>query len=369
MSRKTFSPNFSPNPDIEKLARTFMYIELSIIFLMTSSVLFDNLQIRRGKMQNYFKRKVFKIMPFRDAVRYISTKNRLKRPFKVTIEITNACNSDCIMCPRQSMTRPVKNMDFELYKKVIDDCGRIGVKIIQPFNFGEPLMHSKLGEFIRYAKEHTRSRVQISTNAALLNDERAMEILDSGLDRINIDIDGITKGTYESVRKNLDFETVVQNTKEFIELKKRLNKNIFITVSIINMNETSGEIEKFKKHWGPLVNRVLDVKYNTWIGSVGERREVVGKSGKFNCPCKMLWDQMVILQDGRVALCCLDYDGRVIVGDMQNESILNVWNGKALNAIRQKQIELGFDEIPTCRACNQYIYMEGTSWQYMWGGF
>lgn len=304
-------------------------------------------------------------MPFRDAVRYISTKNRLKRPFKVTVEITNACNSDCIMCPRQSMTRPVKNMDFELYKKIIDDCGKIGVKIIQPFNFGEPLMHNRLGEFIRYAKEHTRSRVQISTNAALLTNEKAMEILDSGLDRINIDIDGITKGTYESVRKNLDFEIVIQNTKEFIELKKRLNINIFITVSIINMNETSGEIEEFKKYWRPRVDRVLDVKYNTWIGSVRERIEV-GRG--FNCPCKMLWDQMVILQDGKVALCCLDYDGRVIIGNMQNESILDVWNGKPHNALRQKQIEHRFDEIPTCRACNQYIYMEGTSWQYMWGG-
>ncbi len=83
----------------------------------------------------------------------------------------------------------------------------------------------------------------------------------------------------------------------------------------------------------------------------------------------MLWDQMVILQDGRVALCCLDYDGKVIVGDMRNETITEVWNGSPLNSLRQKQIELKFDEISTCRDCNQYIYMEGTQWQYMWGGF
>lgn len=320
-------------------------------------------------MKIFFKKKVFQIKPFRESVKYLSIKNRLRRPLKVTIEITNACNSDCIMCPRQSMTRPVKNMDFELYKKIIDDCGKAGVKIIQPFNFGEPLMHNRLGEFIRYAKEHTKSRIQISTNAALLTNEKAVELLDSGLDRINIDIDGFTKDTFEKVRKNLDFDRVVENTENFIELKKKFNKKIFITVSIINMNETSGEIVEFKKYWKPRVDRVLDVEYNTWTGSVEDRNNSINNSKRFNCPCKMLWDQMVILQDGRVALCCLDYDGRVIVGDMQNESILNVWNGKALNAIRQKQIELGFDEIPTCRACNQYIYMEGTSWQYMWGGF
>ncbi|HAP66992.1 MAG TPA: hypothetical protein DCQ99_04085 [Nitrospinae bacterium] len=320
-------------------------------------------------MKIFFKKKVFQLRPFRKTVKYFSIKNRLKRPLKVTIEITNACNSDCIMCPRQSMTRPVKNMDFELYKKIIDDCGKAGVKIIQPFNFGEPLMHNRLGEFIRYAKEHTKSRIQISTNAALLNSEKAMELLNSGLDRINIDIDGFTKDTFEKVRKNLDFDRVVENTEKFIELKKKLNKHIFTTVSIINMDETSGEIAEFKRYWKPRVDRVLDVKYNTWTGSVENRNNFINNSKRFNCPCKMLWDQMVILQDGKVALCCLDYDGKVIVGDMKNESILNIWNGKILNNLRQKQIKLKFDEISTCRACNQYIYMEGTQWQYMWGGF
>ncbi|MBI5749191.1 MAG: radical SAM protein [Nitrospinae bacterium] len=325
-------------------------------------------------MKIFFKKKVFQLRPFRETVKYLSIKNRLKRPLKVTIEITNACNSDCIMCPRQSMTRPVKNMDFELYKKIIDDCGKAGVKIVQPFNFGEPLMHNRLGEFIRYAKENTKSRVQISTNAALLTNEKAVELLDSGLDRINIDIDGFTKDTFEKVRKNLDFDRVVENTERFIELKKRLNKRIFITVSIINMDETSGEIAEFKRYWKPRVDRVLDVQYNTWIGSVPPFPPPLNKGGaggikRFNCPCKMLWDQMVILQDGRVALCCLDYDGKVIVGDMKNESILNIWNGNILNTLRQKQIELKFDEISTCRACNQYIYMERTQWQYMWGGF
>jgi radical SAM protein with 4Fe4S-binding SPASM domain len=319
-------------------------------------------------MKTFLKQKIFKIRPIREAVKRLSIKNRLRRPLKVTIEITNACNSDCIMCPRQSMTRPVKNMDFELYKKIIDDCGRIGVKIIQPFNFGEPLMHNRLGDFIKYAKEHTQSRVQISTNAALLTNEKAMELLDSGLDRINIDIDGFTKDTFEKVRKNLNFDKVVENTERFIELKNRLNKSIFITVSIINMDETEGEIEEFKRYWKPRINRVLDVQYNTWTGSVENRNNSINNSKRFNCPCKMLWDQMVILQDGKVALCCLDYDGKVVVGDIKNESIMDIWNGKILNSIRQKQIELKFDEISTCRACNQYIYMEGTQWQYMWGG-
>ncbi|MEK6589443.1 MAG: radical SAM protein [Nitrospinota bacterium] len=326
-------------------------------------------------MKNFLKKRFFQIKPFREVVKYISLKRRINRPFKVTIEITNACNSNCIMCPRQSMTRPVKNMDFDLYRKIIDDCGRTGVKIIQPFNFGEPLMHYKFGDFIRYAKGHTKSRVQISTNASMLDYERGMEILDSGLDRINIDIDGFTKYTYERIRKNLDFDAVIENTERFIELKKRLKKNIFITISIIHMKETLGEIGEFKKYWRKRVDRVLDVKYNTWIGSV-EDRNASANTGiiptsprKFNCPCKMLWDQMVILQDGRVALCCLDYNGEVIIGDMQNESIIEVWNGMPLKLLRQKQIELRFDEISICRGCNQYIYMEGTQWQYMWGGF
>src|SRR3989304_3700934 len=101
--------------------------------------------------------------------------------------------------------------------------------------------------------------------------------------KINIGINGCTKATFEKVRKNLDFDRVVENTEKFIELKKKLNKHIFTTVSIINMDETSGEIAEFKRYWKPRVDRVLDVKYNTWTGSVENRNNFIKKSKRFNC--------------------------------------------------------------------------------------
>jgi len=259
-------------------------------------------------------------------------------------------------------------MELELFKKIIDDCGRCGIRIIQLFNFGEPLIHPELPEMVRYTKAHAGGRVQISTNAALLSEEKAQALLEAGIDRINIDIDGYTRETYEGVRRKLSFDQVVNNTKNLLKLRRKSGKRLFISISIIRMKETEGELKAFRKYWKPLADRVLEVEYNVWLKKVGTKSGLTNGAGSFTCPCKFLWDQLVVLHDGRVPLCCLDYDGQVVVGNMLNETIPQIWNGARLNKIRHFHTNMEMGKIPTCAACNQYIYMEGSQWQYMWGG-
>ncbi len=329
------------------------------------------------------KKLIFKSKIIRDIFRNTSIRRRLKRPYKATIEVTNACNSHCIMCPRQGMTRSIGSMNMELFQKVIQDCDKAGVKIIQLFNFGEPLIHYRLPEMVQYAKTHTRARVQISTNAALLTEKRARELMEAGLDRINIDIDGFTKETYEGIRRRLPFDQVMANTRRLLELRREMGRKLFVSVSIIQMPETEAEIADFRRYWTPLVNRVLVTNYNTWNENSVAPGFMPGQTSggqapalqinptergtHFTCPCKSLWDQIVILHDGRAAICCLDYDGKVIVGDAKQESLLEIWQGQELTRLRQMHTELRMQDVPPCAVCNQYIFMEGSQWQYMWG--
>ncbi len=84
---------------------------------------------------------------------------------------------------------------------------------------------------VRYTKTHTKARVQISTNAALLNEKRARELMEAGLDRINIDIDGFTKETYEGIRRRLSFNQVMANTKRLLDLRGEMGRRLFVRLA------------------------------------------------------------------------------------------------------------------------------------------
>jgi len=73
-------------------------------------------------------------------------------PDIVQIESTNLCNAKCVFCPRDEMHRRQGVMDFELYRKVVDECAALGITHVRVHNYGEPFLDKTLVEKVRYAK-------------------------------------------------------------------------------------------------------------------------------------------------------------------------------------------------------------------------
>ncbi|MBU4009615.1 MAG: radical SAM protein, partial [Proteobacteria bacterium] len=81
-------------------------------------------------------------------------------PFIINVDPSDACNFQCKFCPtgdRKLMKKtPGRNhgiMDFELYKKIIDDICEFDkpIKVLRLYKDGEPLLNPRLAEMIRYA--------------------------------------------------------------------------------------------------------------------------------------------------------------------------------------------------------------------------
>ena len=321
-----------------------------------------------------FFKSISKSKPLQRAVRHVVVNRKLKFPEVVSIESSSHCNADCIMCPRELLTRSKGNMSMDLYHKVIDECADYNrqLRLIQPFMFGEPFINKRLVEMIQYTKSKIPTvPVNVSTNGSLISPSKAQEIIDSGLDKINIDIDGATKETFEDVRIGLDYEQVASNARYLMDLKRKTGSTVpEITVTIINMDRTADEIETFKEQWGGAADHVVVQSYTTWTGSVEDRNtgEMADSSsaGGFTFPCKHPWEEFVIAHDGKVSVCCLDFDFKVVVGDVNNESIRDIWNGKALDEIRNKMIDDKYHELDICSQCNNYIFQSECSWHYLW---
>ena len=154
----------------------------------------------------------------KNIIRFILLKKRESFPGLLSIELTNACNADCIMCPRSKLTRKTTQMDFELFKKIMDNCKGRNLKKINLFWFGETFIYPRLIEAIKYIKDKLPgTKVNISTNGSLVKGDIVEKIIESGLDTLNFDIDGAAKETYESIRKNLIFEEVTGNLRNIME--------------------------------------------------------------------------------------------------------------------------------------------------------
>ena len=269
-------------------------------------------------------------------------------PEFLNIETINQCNLNCVMCPIDKMTRARGTMSMELYEKIIEEC-RNYTHIIKNFSLfmqGEPLLDNLLERRIKIAKEAGIPNVQIATNGTLLTPSRAKKLIDSGLDSIIISLEDISKNFHEKVRVGSKYEKIITNLETLISIRNDLGlAKPEITVRMLAFKENEPQREIFIDHWKTKVDEVIIQPLHNWGGTEPFGRKVSYANSK----CDYLWKSMVILIDGRVPLCCLDYDGVYTLGNVYDESIYDIWHGEKYKLYRKKYKN---NQIELCTHCN-----------------
>lgn len=268
-------------------------------------------------------------------------------PPTVRVESTNLCNARCTTCTRDIMTRPKGVMDMNLFKKIIDECGLHKIRSIHLHNFGEPLLDRGIFEKIRYASEKGL-KTRLFSNLSILDDEKAKLLVESGLSRIKISIDGHSKETYENIRRGLSFDAVTENIENLIRTRDRLKtRTPEIGLTFVETLENTHEKEAFIRKWKKKVDSIDITSYHNWGGRLAGSK----KGGPHGFPCLRLWATFTILWNGDAALCCMDYDGKVILGNVQEDSISSIFRGKMLGDIQHWHLNGRFEKIPICDKC------------------
>ncbi len=272
-------------------------------------------------------------------------------PMSLGIEVTNACNLKCIMCHRQVMTRKVGFMDFELFKECARQGIEMGVKMIIPFNYGEALLHPRLTDMVEYIKSRSRETiVKINTNGMLLTKDYALNLIRAGIDEITFSLEGCTKESHEKIAVGSDYETILANLMNVIDQKKEHEKPK-IRVCMVRMEETDPEMKKFIKRWRPIVDSITIHDMNTGYGTLKDRR-VRKNPLKRKVPCRELWSKLQVLWDGRITVCCIDYDGRLKIGNVEKDSLRDLWFSPRMIEMREIHRLREFDKIPVCNKCD-----------------
>jgi radical SAM protein with 4Fe4S-binding SPASM domain len=278
-----------------------------------------------------------------------------KYPWGVDIGTTNLCNAECIMCPHSRLNK-MGTMNMKLYKKIIDNCEKLKIKVITLSFFGEPFLDKEIIEKIKYAKEKGML-VAFYSNASLLNEELAKKIVESGLDGITISFDGYSRETYEKIRKKLKFGIVKKNILNLIETRKKMKKNNpKINLVLVELEENKREIKQFYREWEKKVDSINIINMRNWANDI--KKEGTKESFHFNKkmkrkPCALIWQKMIVDWNGDVVLCCDDWNHSTVLGNLKKQTIEEIWKGEKLKKIKEAHIKGEFWKVPLCSGCNK----------------
>jgi len=275
----------------------------------------------------------------------------LNGPSNVWVDITNECNLRCIMCPQsKGLKREKKMMDIDVFMKIIDQVHRERPRIILHVS-GEPLLHKNLFEMIEYAKNRG-CRVSMHTNATLLTQEMSMRILRSSLDFISFSFDGCTPEIYEKVRVGAKFEQVKSQIETFLRLRHEMKlKTPRARIEIIYMKETKEYIPDFIQYWRTKGADFISVRLvHAWFGLVDDHRVRIPRNFGHK-PCGQIFFSCAILVDGTVVPCCMDFEGRLPLGNILRQPFREIWNGYLYNRLRRQHLGNAIPDNSICYNC------------------
>lgn len=283
-----------------------------------------------------------------------------KFPFLVDIELTNHCNLQCIFCGQQAMIREKGFISEGTFQKIIDECLLYNAPV-RLIRWGEPFLHEKIIDFCKYTKSKDLP-LHITSNGLAMKESDMKALIDMGVDSLIFSFQGTTKEQYEIMRNNKLYDKLKSNILKLIKMRGNKSKP-FIHISSTITNESEMEIENFVNFWRQVVDsvdigktnlsRIPDQKIKSAeavekIKSL-RKQETIEKNYK---PCNEVYQKLSVNWDGKVTCCCGDYDDFLIVGNMPDDTLYNIWNNsRELKAFRELLDNMLHRSLTLCSTC------------------
>ena len=299
------------------------------------------------------KQTIFNYLAFRYKFKLASSqKEELEVPPYLLIEPVSACNLRCPMCFQIDKTftrKPFMGIiDWDFFKRVVDEANEIGVGAITLASRGEPSMHPKYGEMIEYVcKQNNIFEKKTNTNATFLTDKICHQIFDNNLTTIVISADHYEKEQYEILRKGANFEKILKNVEMLYNIREKYypKSNTEIRVSGVDYHRNLDRV-KFKEFWIQFSDNVsASYPIERWDTYNNAPHEDI------NSACSYLWDRMYVWFDGLCNPCDEDYKSYLSYGNLKNNSIKEVWNSKDIKIKRQKHLSSLRNQLTPCDRC------------------
>ena len=313
-------------------------------------------RLRTGRFWNIYKLGISYVLKYYFYVRFQiiprqRARKKAKYPLNLTVEPTNRCDLDCIFCPRQIMTRKQGDMKLSMFKSIIDDLRErrcLPFQIHMHF-YGEPLLNSNLPKMIRITKNAGVPIVRCNTNGTYLNsEEKCRELLNSGLDILTVVVEP-NEGIQAKTRINSDLNKVEQNMLRLKSLRKKRNPPLYGETLALKGITSQADLEIGFDRWRRIFD-LYDVIPASTIGGQVTDYDLRPQPKEY---CRALWADSVILWNGDVTTCWTDPDGKFVMGNVEDKSLVDIWNCREYENMRDIHRREEYSTIPLCNQCMQ----------------
>lgn len=271
----------------------------------------------------------------------------------ITLEFTNRCSARCEICPRGKFTQKITDMDFDLYKKIIDDASQYDIRILDTCGYGEPFMDKLIFQRFEYARQKLPNAEIYVSSTCFHMDESMYEDVAKYVDILKISFFGTSKETYEASHGgNLKYEVSLRNILGFLQYIEHRDKKTHTTALLTVTDTNKNDVERFINFWTPLVDEVMVWKPHNYAGGRSYRKidhskqETCGRP--FNGP-------LIVTADGRVSICCFDFNSQLIIGDMKTQTLYEILHSEPFRKIKKARTERNFKGL-ICYECCQTNY-------------
>lgn len=302
----------------------------------------------------------------------------LKIPLCICIEPTNICNFKCRMCWQgteeyEQFGGPFCNLDMNLFAHILENiafmCKKYGekIKLIKLYSTGEPMLNKDLGKMIKLIKKaNVCYQLEVTSNCGMLTKDLADDMIEAGLDYLRISVYSVLseRHSYVTRQTKITPEIIHQQVAYLYDKRNKLGKEKpFICAKIIDTN--SSENELFKEYYKDVSDeQIIDTPWNLAKLKENSLDALYGDAGsamhekyeemsiyKRRKACRYPFTHMTIRSNGDVVVCCVDWSRDTLLGNLHNESLDDIWNGKRLYDFRVMQLKTHGEKHPLCSSC------------------
>lgn len=278
-------------------------------------------------------------------------------PLAIEIQTVADCNSKCIICPNDHLNYH-GHMEEKMFERIINEIAEWDrdTLIILYLN-GEPFLDRLLIERITYVnKKCPKARIELSTNLSLVDDRMVEKLQGTHIDDFRISFFGFSEKTYCKMMPGLHWEQSYANLKYLLEYPYK--ERIFNKISVVMIRhpfvptEEYNEMKRFCEKY--------DVELNIW-GFLDRAGNVIDFSNDISidsnkkvlkCEQNRPTERLHIYYDGDVVLCCQDWRKSCVLGNVAEDSLIDIWRGEKYEHIRAITCNTVSQNLPEiCRHC------------------
>ncbi len=267
-----------------------------------------------------------------------------KFPNNMLLETTNICNHACLICANSKGTKKKGMIDRHFAKKILKEAYDLGTREVGFYGMGEPLLDKNLDEYIAYAKQLGYEYVYITTNGVLLSRERAVALIEAGIDSIKFSINAASAKDYYLVHGKDEFDIVIQNLIDLDTLRKKQERKISLYISYIATRYTASDENGFRLNYQKYVDDIVFIDCKSAGDMADEINRHLSVRQEYEEPfengiCPMIFNKLHITYEGYLSMCCDDLQNYLVVADLNEEGLWEAWNNHYAQDLRRRHLE------------------------------